>query len=77
MTRVFVGFYHHLTRFIIWQQGEFIIATHLAIDSEILAADVKLSRNEVGQATLSRVAAELDQLQQSIIKNNLPAYDHL
>ena len=77
MTRVFVGFYHHLTRFIIWQQGDFIIATCLAIDSEILAANGKLGRNKAGQATLGGVAAELDQLQRSTIKNNLPAYDYI
>ena len=77
MTRVFVGFYHHLTRFIIWQQGDFIIATCLATDSEILATNGKLCRNKAGQATLGGVAAELDQLQRSTIKSNLPAYDHL
>ena len=51
---------------------EFIIATlHLSIDGEILAADGKLLGKKGWQATLGRVAAELDQLQGATMKNIL------
>ena len=55
---------------------QFIIAMYLAIDGKIFAADGKLWRKKAWQATLGRVAAELDQLQGSTMTNYLPAAYH-
>ena len=52
---------------VLWFLYKLIVTSHLSIDGEIFAANGKLKRKKGGQATLGRVAAELDQLQGSMM----------
>ena len=54
---------------VLWFFYKLIAKSHLSIDGEILAADGKLLGKKARQATLGRVAAELDQLQGSTMIN--------
>ena len=55
-----IRLYHHLVK----PLELLFVATHVAVDGEILAADGKLSGNKTWKATLGRVWAELYQLKE-------------
>ena len=57
-----IRLYHHLVK--PKRVSSLFVATHLAVDGEILAADSKLSGNKTWKATLDRVCAGLDQLEE-------------